>query len=122
MSADADTPDAENVEGADESATPYTVLMDAINEAERLGVTPGRGRAAWVLDQYRERMPGTDQVVFGGPYSAGQYRCAECESEPTDHPGVRVLLPSEDSPAGGAVLAGPFCPGCAVRLLNEALR
>lgn len=124
MSTGAEQPTDDGADDEPETVTPHTALMNAARRAEKLGITPGRGRAAWVLDQYADAMPGEGQVQFGGPYSAGEYRCDECGEEPNDHPGVRVLMPSQDAPGGppAAVLAGPFCPGCAVRLLSDALR
>ncbi len=117
-----DTSPADDGTGTDDRpADPYSLLEDAARKARRLDIPAGRGRAAWVLDQWRREMPGEGQVVFGGPYGAGAYRCDECGAEPSDHPGVRILLPS-DAGGGAAILAGPYCPGCAIGLLRTALR
>jgi hypothetical protein len=85
--------------------------------AEQRNVTPGPGRAAWVLAQWSDEIPG-DPVRFSARYS-NPYRCDDCEKERSEHGPVEVMLPDDSASSGAAgVLAGPFCPGCALERLR----
>jgi len=117
------TTDADTDSGDDPDA--YQVFRQVAQEAEQNDITPGPGRAAWVITEWDDRTPGQAVFMgFMGRYLAGSYRCDGCGDDDQDHPGTALVLPSDDAPKGGAAgaMAAPFCPTCALRLLRESLR
>lgn len=90
------------------TAPPLAVIE---REAERVGVTPGPARAAWVLSRWDDHVDG-DAVVFPG---GSNWRCGSCGREGGDHGPVRVMLPDQSSDYGAAgVMTERLCPPCAV--------
>lgn len=90
-------------------------------KAEGLGITPGPGRAAWVLSQWSGHTDG-QTVRFTGRYSS-PYRCDDCGTERSGHGPVEVMIPDDSAESDAAgVLAGPFCPGCAVERVRRGYK
>jgi hypothetical protein len=119
-----DTPTTADAD-TDDDPDAYEVFRAVVKQAERNDITPGPGRAAWVITQWDERTPGEAVFMnFMGRYSAGAYTCDGCGDEPDDHPGTALVLPSDEAPKGGAAaaMAAPFCPRCALGHLRRSLR
>lgn len=93
---------------------PFTVLMDAVEQAEKNDIPAGPGRAWWVLSQFRQEL---------GPHTVLQLparrriRCQECGEwwDHEQHPGVTIFLPDPYR------AVGPLDPRCAVRRLRGSL-